>query len=293
MRVEWREVRRSFRERGLVFFGKRTFALDPAIDLQADAVRAALAALIPLRDEPPGGYARLTLDLYPSGYDRPPVQERTEFDPRRAILRAELATKEGEPAADHDRVEALVEWPAGEDVEPVLVRAITMPGAATRERVRRAALGPVRERLEAARAGASAGAVLEWRGPGGTRLALRARLALLALADLAHRAAPEEADRLRALAAEVEAAPGGPYALEDPPGDPARERGWLRLLVGRKRTLGKSVASYHCPACQAEHPGETLAEHEFDRRDGFFGERGLAFSCPRGHEVARIVEETA
>jgi hypothetical protein len=286
LQVEWREVVRAFREKGLLFYDRRSFALDADIETDSLAGREALAALLPIRDPPPGGYARISVSLYAAGYNRPPLTEETQAHPRRAVLYAELETRVGEPAADHDRIEALVEWP--ERGPPVLVRATTTQGAPTRERLRRAAMGGLRERLEATRGRVAGAAVIEWTASGGARFTLRARPALVALADLAHRAAPDAADGLRALAAALEAGSTAPAALADP----ASGAGWLPLLLGRKGSVKKAVIRYHCPACQALHAGDTLEERAYDRRDGFFGEAGLALVCPIGHELARTVEES-
>jgi hypothetical protein len=288
-RIEWIEVVREFRERGLVVYGKRTFALDAAIDVESQAAREALFALLPLRDEPPGGYARIALSLYASGYDRAPLQERTEFDPRRAVLYARLETKVGEPDYDHDAVEALVEWPP--HGPPILLRAVTRQGVATRERVRRGALGALRERLEAARARSPKEAVLTWVARGGAEVRFKVRQALGAVAEIVHRASPQQVERLREVADALERNPAAPIVLEDDRAPAHETPGWLGLLLGRRRTLGKSVISFRCPACGAgEEPGASLAERPYDRRGEFCGEAGIALVCPRGHEVARAAE---
>jgi hypothetical protein len=307
VKIEWREVVREFRERGLIFYDKRVFQIDPAIDTASDAALAALAALVPVRDPPDRGYARMAVSLYPTGWNRAPLAERTEFDPRRAALYAELETKEGEPEGDRDRVEALIAWTTAG--APELLHATTRQGAPTRDRLRKALLGPLRERLEALRQTIDPAAVIAWVAPSGARLEMKARLALLAIADQAHIAGPGDADRLRALVAALEGAPGAPPpVLEDRPpaaeagaapaaGDSgerraAEGRGWLPFLVGRKRTLARTVLRYRCAECGAEHAGPTLAEREYERRDAFVGEeRGLAFFCPAGHRVARLIEE--
>lgn len=299
-KIEWREVVREFRERGLIFYDRRSFALDPAIDVESEAARAALEALVPVRDPPKEGYARIAISLYVTGWNRPPLAEDTEFDPRKAVLYAELETREGEPPGDRDRVEALVEWPAAA-AAPALLRATTKQGAPTRDRLRKALLGPVRERLEAARERIDAAATIAWVAPGGSRLELKARLALLAIADQTYLAGPSDAERLRAFASALEAAAAPleirddlPRFEEDDSGErrAAGDRGWLPFLLGRKRTLGKSLLRYRCAACGADHAGETLAERDFKEADHFLGSRaGLELRCPAGHAVARMVEE--
>ncbi len=69
------------------------------------------------------------------------------------------------------------------------------------------------------------------------------------------------------------------------------DHGWLPQLAGRKVSLRKLVLGLRCAVCGQDHPGDALVERPYDtRQGGLWGETGVAFECPRGHAIVKIVE---
>jgi hypothetical protein len=286
--VVWREVARSFGERGLIFFGRKRFALDPGIDVDGAAARADIAHLV---SPTPGteGYERITLWLFPSGCDRLPIElMRTRHDPREAVVRCEAWPRGAEGPEDRDIVEARLRW--AEDVStPRLVDRREQRGHMHTRREARTATHGLRERIDAAR-GALRGRELTWEAPGGERLVLRAGRALLALGETTHQLTDEQRAQLATLCESVEGggAPSAALVLREPEGLLPGQWRWLPLLAGRRRSLTRAVLRARCVACGDTCEAGALREAAYDQRDDVAGDAGLVLHCPQGHELVRV-----
>jgi hypothetical protein len=279
VRISWSEVVRSYKEPG--FFARADRGLDASIDVESAEARARLEDLVPPRLEQGAiAYERVELSLFADGERRhdcalgPRPKERPA-DPREAHLVALAFPRGGRDAADADRFEFSVRW--GEDGRPAIAAQQLRPGSLSAKRRGFIETTSLRARFDALRESPPVERIAWQSRASGSRIWFKARPLLAALAELAPTLAPRQVEEAQALLAAPDA------ALSEP--------SWLPLLARRKGTLAKLADGLSCKACDADHPGRALVERPFDTRTGgLWGEAGIVYECPKGHEVEKIVE---
>jgi hypothetical protein len=283
--IAWGEVVRRYRPPGL-FKGEER-GLDASVDVESEAGRRAIEDVVRSRIELAAGeaaaaYVRLELSLFAAGERRHDClfgrgAPEGEADEAHVLVTAwpERATER----AEADRFELRLTFAGGG--RPVALDARDLAGSLRRKRQSASAAKPLRERLDLVRASAVRETAPErsflWLGRDvKSGVAFKARPILAALSEIVATLTP-------AQTTEVEALVSSGAALRDP--------SWLPLLARRKGGLEKLARATSCARCGREHAGPPR-ERRFDTRTGgLWGEAGVVFECPEGHEILKVVEE--
>jgi hypothetical protein len=281
--VEWAEVVRAWKDPGI--FHREGHALDRSIDVDSPAARSLVEEIVRTRvaaSRVP--YDRVELSLHVEGDRRHecllPKAERPTGDALRAAHVLAAAHPRIAAPGDRDRFELRIVWDAegrpalaGEAVQRSRTGEVLSAG------LDRVALG---QKLEALSKKLPREAMVTWVAADGSELKLRSRRAFSTIEALW--------PLPPALTAEVEALVSGDGTT------PLRDPAWLPLLAARfEGKIDRLAAELRCARCAASHTtGAVFVEARFDTRTGgLWGEKGVAYTCPRGHELARIVEVKA